>query len=264
MTNLSFRNLRTMIVLSMGTIIVLACGTTAPTASPTLTAVPTATTTPLFQQVTLTTTSSEDDGQSPPYKITTQTPALTGSDDARVKNFNAETTALVTKAVADFKKKMADMSIPLANAESSFDARYKLLSPPGNIFSLKFEMEGYVSGMAHPYHFSETVNYNLEQGTDISITDLFLPNSAYLQTIATYCAAQLKTRDIGFQDDFTKGADPTLDNYHNWNITADGLLITFDEYQVAPYVSGPQTVTVPYSELKTLVNPQGPLGNFVK
>src|ERR1700690_4052049 len=207
MTNLSSRNLRTMIVLSAGTIIVLACGATGPAATPTSPAVPTATTAPLFQQVTLTTTSSEDDGKSPPYKITIQTPSLTGSDDARVKAFNAEMTALVTKAVADYKKKMADMYVPLANAESSFDVRYKLLSPPGNLLSLKFEMEGYVSGMAHPYHLSETVNYNLEQGTDISIADLFLPNSAYLQTIATYCAAQLKTRDIGFQDDFTKGAD---------------------------------------------------------
>ena len=264
MTNLSSRNLRTMIVLSVGTIIVSACGATTASATPTLPAIPTATNAPLFQQVTLTTTSSEDDGQSPPYKITTQTPSLTGSDDARVKNFNAEMTDLVTKAVADFNKKMADMSVPIANAESSFDVRYKLLSPSGNLFSLKFEMEGYVSAMAHPYHVIETLNYNLEQGSDISIADLFLPNSAYLQTIATYCAAQLKTRDIGFQDDFTKGADPTPDNYHYWNITADGLLITFVEYQVAPYVSGPQTVTVPYSELKSLIDPHGPLGNVPK
>ncbi len=264
MTNLSCRTLRIMIVLSVGTIIVSACAATAPTATPTLPAVPTATTAPLFQQVTLTTTSSEEDGQSPAYKITIQTPSLTGSDDARVKTFNTDITGLVTKAVADFKNKMTDMNIPLANVESSFDVRYKLLSPPGNIFSLKFEMEGYVSGMAHPYHLNETVNYDLEQGSDIALPNLFLPNSAYLQTIATYCAAQLKTRDIGFQDDFTKGADPTPDNYHNWNITADGLLITFDEYQVAPYVSGPQTVTVPYSELKSLIDPNGPLGNFVK
>ena len=156
------------------------------------------------------------------------------------------------------------MTAPSLNAESTFDLRYKLVSPPGTIFSLKFDMEGYVSGMAHPYHMSETVNYDLDQGTDLYIGDLFLKNSAYLQTIATYCAAQLKSSNIGFDADFTRGADPTIDNYRNWNITADGLLISFDEYQVAPYVSGPQTVTVPYSELKTLVDPQGPLGDFIK
>ena len=112
-------------------------------------------------------------------------------------------------------------------------------------------MEGYVSGAAHPYHFSQTVNYDLEQGKDIALIDLFLPNSDYLQTIAAYCAAQLKTRNIGFDTGFTQGADPTPDNYRNWNITADGLLITFDEYQVAAYAAGPQTVIVPYSEFKS-------------
>jgi hypothetical protein len=42
------------------------------------------------------------------------------------------------------------------------------------------------------------------------------------------------------------------------------LLITFDEYQVAAYAAGPQTVVVPYSELKGLIDPQGALGNFIQ
>ena len=49
----------------------------------------------------------------------------------------------------------------------------------------------------------------------------------------------------------------------NWDAIA-GLLITFDEYQVAPYVFGQQTETVPYSELKSMIDPHGPLGDFVK
>jgi hypothetical protein len=40
------------------------------------------------------------------------------------------------------------------------------------------------------------------------------------------------------------------------------LLITFDEYQVAPYAAGPQKVAIPYSELRALINPQGPLGKL--
>jgi hypothetical protein len=49
-----------------------------------------------------------------------------------------------------------------------------------------------------------------------------------------------------------------------WNITSNGLVIIFDEFQVAPYVPGPQTVTIPYSELKTLIDPKGPLAGFAK
>jgi hypothetical protein len=264
MTNLSFRNLRTMIVLSVGTIIVSACGATAPAATPTLPAVPTATTAPLFQQVTLTSIPAEEDNQSPLYKLTTQTPSLTGSDDPRVMNFNNEMSALVAKDVADFKQNPADPNPPPGSNGSSFDVQYKLVSAPGDIFSIKFDVEGYREGAAHPYHYSQTVNYNLEKGADVSLVGLFLPNTDYLQAISTYCIAQLKTRGFGFDDLITQGAAPTPDNYRSWNITPDGLLITFDEYQVAAYAAGPQTVTVPYSELKSLIDPNGLLGVFVK
>ena len=264
MINRSFQNLFIINLFSAALIVSMACAALAPAAAPTSPAAPTTTPAPLFQQVSLTAIPSEEDSQSPVYKITTQTPSLTGSDDARVKNFNAETIALVTKAVADFKQNVAGMNLPSVSEGSSFDVQYELLSPPGNIFSLKFDLEGYISGAAHPYHGSRTVNYDLEKGTDLTLAGLFLPNSAYLQTISTYCAAQLKARDIGFDTGFTQGADPTPDNYRNWNITADGLLITFDEYQVAAYAAGPQTVTIPYSELKTLIDPQGPLGKFIQ
>jgi hypothetical protein len=41
------------------------------------------------------------------------------------------------------------------------------------------------------------------------------------------------------------------------------LAITFDEYQVAPYAAGPQTVVVPFSELTNLLNPEGPAKSFL-
>ena len=37
-------------------------------------------------------------------------------------------------------------------------------------------------------------------------------------------------------------------------------MITFDEYQVAPYAAGPQEVTVPYGALQAVIHRQGPLG----
>ncbi len=255
--------MRNITILSAGVLLIAACASLAPASTPT--PAPTATSSlALYQQVTLTSVPSEEDSQSPAYKITTHTPSLTGSDDPRVKDFNAEMVALVNKAVADFKQNLAELTVTPVTAGSYFDLQYKPLSPPGDILSLKFQMEGYVSGSAHPYHLSQTVNYDLDRGKDIALIDLFLPSSSYLDTIAAYCAAQLSSRNIGFDNGFTQGAGPTPDNYRNWNITADGLLITFDEYQVAAYVAGPQTVVVPYSELKSLILPQGPLGKYIQ
>jgi hypothetical protein len=53
-------------------------------------------------------------------------------------------------------------------------------------------------------------------------------------------------------------------NYQSWSITRRGLGINFDSYQVGPYAAGPQFVLVPYSTLKDLINPEGPVAQFAK
>jgi len=60
------------------------------------------------------------------------------------------------------------------------------------------------------------------------------------------------------------GAGPRADNYRAWNITRKGLWITFDPYQVAAYAGGPQHILVPYSILKDIIKPDGPIGNFAR
>ena len=71
--------------------------------------------------------------------------------------------------------------------------------------------------------------------------------------------------DAMLDDDWIqKGAAPELTNYDNWTITKKGLGITFDPYQVGPYAAGPQHVLVPYSALKEIIKPDGPVGQFVK
>jgi hypothetical protein len=181
-----------------------------------------------------------------------------------VLKFNHEMTALVDDVIGQFmndvdpKNLPADPNLP----DSSLNVSFKLLSPPGNIYSLKFEISSYIKGAAHPFDFSRTVTHDLQKGEDISLDQLFLPGSDYLGTISAYCIAQLQASEIG--PVFSKeGAQPDTKNFRNWNITTDGLLITFDEYQVAPYAAGPQTVVVPYSELQSVIDPQGPLVGYL-
>ena len=228
----------------------------APTVPPTQTSIP------LYQQVALQSVPFEEQGQPFGYTITAQTPELVGSSDPRLKSFNDEMNAVVQQFIADFKTNLAQLQPTPVSAASTFDLKYNLLSPPGNILSLKFEIETYYTGAAHPGHVSKSVSYDLEQGHDLDLADLFVPDSDYLGALSKYCTAQLSTRDIGFQD-FELGATATADNYRNWNITADGLMITFDEYQVAPYAAGPQTVVIPYQDLGALIQPNGLLAPYL-
>jgi hypothetical protein len=107
-----------------------------------------------------------------------------------------------------------------------------------------------------------TVTYDLEAGKDIQLAQLFMPGSDYLERTANYCITQLSARNIGFES-FSNGALPLQANYGNWNITAEGLMITFNEYQVAPYAAGAQEVVVPYAELQSVIDPHGPLAGFL-
>jgi hypothetical protein len=60
------------------------------------------------------------------------------------------------------------------------------------------------------------------------------------------------------------GADPLSENYQRWNISNEGLTITFDAYQVAAYAAGPQIVVIPFSALQSIINPQSALALFIQ
>lgn len=222
---------------------------------------PKATSLPLYQTVTLGEKTIEENGKGPNYTLKAVTPILQGSIDPRVEKFNQAVAERVQQAVDQFKKDLANQPVTPISAGSYFDLTYKLISPPGNLLSLQLHIEGYSDGAAHPYHIISSYNYDLEKGQEVSLDQLFLHGVNYLQTISDYCAAELNTRNIGFEM-FSDGAKPTPENYAVWNVSANGLIVTFNEYQVAPYAAGPQEVTIPFEKLKDSIDPQGLLGVF--
>jgi hypothetical protein len=243
---------------------ILACNVLAPRPIPTA-APPTATSTPipLSKQVSLVSQASNETNQTPPFTITAETPQLAGSDDPRVTAFNQRLDDLVSKEVDVWRQSFLQNTAPVMNNGSTLNVKYTLLSQIDDLWSFKFDFAFYSDGAAHPGLNSITLNYDLAQGKELALADLFLPNTDYLGAISKYCIAELSKQPF-FDSPFAEGAQPKPENYRNWNITPDGLLITFDEYQVAPYAAGPQTITVPYSELNSLINPQGPLARFAQ
>jgi hypothetical protein len=132
---------------------------------------------------------------------------------------------------------------------------------------VEFEISDYEQGAAHPNSYAEMLNYDLKNGKQLKLSDLFKPGAKYLQPIATYCVADLKkqAKEKGLLDEeIEKGAAASPKNYQSWTITRSGLGIYFDPYQVGPYAAGPQSVLVPYSSLKDLINPEGPIAQFTK
>lgn len=252
------------IVITSTLVFIVSCNVLAPQVVPTPAPLtPTATPVPLSQQVTVVTETLRESNQDPPFTITSETPQLAGSGDPRVTAFNQYLQDLVTGEVDRWRESFTQNTGLTVSNGSFLEATYTLVSQIEELWSLKFDFTFYSDGAAHPGSYSITLNYNLAHGRELALGDLFLPNSNYLEAISSYCISELSKQPF-FDAAFTTGADPTPANYRNWNITPDGLLVTFDAYQVAPGAAGPQQVLVPWTELQGLIDLQGELAGFVQ
>lgn len=224
---------------------------------------PTPTQIPLYQQVMLTSVDHEETGSGPNYTLTTHTPVLTGSDDPRVESFNKQMAELVKMEVDLFRQNLAMQPVEPISGGSFLEIGYELVSPWQNILSLKFTVNFYSDGAAHPGSYFHSLTFDLQGGSVVALAQLFVPGSDYLTTISELCVTEISSRDIAFDASQTSGAEPSVQNYKNWNLTAEGLQISFDPYQVAAYAAGPQIVTIPYEQLISIIDPSGPLADFL-
>ena len=196
---------------------------------------------------------------------------LTGGSNPNFEKFNQAARGFVTKQVSEFKKnlepKEGDEPPPEGSMGSDLGISYVVQLAQDDLISLEYDVENYYQGAAHPNTFTEVVNYDLKNGKQLKLADLFKPDAKYLQSIANYCIADLKkqAKEKNLEaSEIENGAAPNAKNYRSWTITRKGLGINFDAYQVGPYAAGPQFVLVPYSALKDMINPDGPVGQFAK
>lgn len=203
---------------------------------------------------------TKEENQESKYEIETRVPYIEGPDDPAVTLFNQEIDSLVSEEVADFKWQAEQLAVDFPDQvwNSFLSISHTATAANSDLISVLLSEDIYTGG-AHPNHFSTAINYDLHEGRVLALSDLFKADSDYLGAIADYAVNDLKARDALF---FEEGAAPIAENYQIWNLTPEGLLITFDPYQVAPYAAGTQEVLVPYSELLEIIDPQGPISLF--
>src|SRR5215510_2357751 len=206
------------------------------------------------------------------YEIAAQYPQIGGGSNPNFEKFNQVARASVTKTVADFRKDMKPQEgeeepRPEGSMGSDLSVGYDVALAQDDLLSIEFNVGSYYQGAAHPNSYSEVLNYDLKNGKQLKLSDLFKPGAKFLQPIATYCIADLKKQAQAkglLEDQIESGAAAKSENYESWTITRRGLGINFDSYQVGPYAAGPQSVLVPYSAFKDLINPEGPIAQFAK
>jgi Protein of unknown function (DUF3298) len=101
-------------------------------------------------------------------------------------------------------------------------------------------IDGYeYTGGAHPNSWVTTMVFEAATGDRVGLNDLL--GGDYLAVLAD--AAQTQLADI---EPYPEGIEPTERNFAAWEPIDDGMLVTFQPYQVGPYALGLPTITVPW------------------
>jgi len=204
------------------------------------------------------------------YSIDAEYPQLDG--DARFNGFNQQARAMITKDVAAFKTSESQPSdqeeTPAETLTSTLSIFYDFTIATDDLISVEFTESEYSRGAAHGNSVTIVLNYDVKNNKRLGLSDLFTAKSNYLNVISAYCIRDLREQakkdkeSMIDEDMMNTGTEPRADNYQASAITRKGLWITFDPYQVAAYAAGPQHVLVPYSALKDVIKPDGPIGKL--
>jgi len=206
---------------------------------------------------------TNEENQALNYTLNATYPQIVGTPlSPAAENFNQHITNMVTTEIEQFKNSvkhdlphMKTLPEDVRHNTLSIDYDVDVIHPnPLSLVSIRLNIEGMQAGRAHPFHVYRVLNFDLSNNKELALSDLFKPKTNYLQSLSKYSSEKL-TASLKDKWMIASGAKANPTNYKNWNIQADSILITFDEYQVAPYTNGPQEVEIPFSELKNIFSP---------
>lgn len=135
----------------------------------------------------------------------------------------------------------------------TLDIDYDFYESPDTV-SYVYHMYADTMG-AHPNVYYRTFTYDRATGEGLALDDIFSPTADHLDVLSTLSReklpAQLKALS-GVDPDadmLNAGTTPDADNYQNFYLEGDAVVIVFPPYQIGPWVLGVQEVSIPRTEL---------------
>lgn len=148
-----------------------------------------------------------------------------------------------------------DFKIDLTDRPCSLWVDYEVKFNSMGMLSVLMNVSRMTATMPHPINNVETYNYSVQQDELLDIYDLLNDQINSADMLSAKLKEKLvkeqgfDTNSIELQD----GLFPLeLLNYPNYNLTDEGLLWTFEQYQIASYSAGNVEVLFDYEELEDL------------
>lgn len=173
------------------------------------------------------------------------------------ERINSSLQSFIDKKIADFKQDR-DTIVGEERGQSVMTATYKLVTFDTKVLSIRFSIERYFAGAAHPNDFVEAFNYDVLQNLEIkTLEDIFESNSDYLKIISDVARQDLK-EELGedfaaLEDTISSGTLPVEENFSIFTIQRNGLNIIFNSGQIGPYALGVREVKIPVEKFVNIL-----------
>jgi len=193
----------------------------------------------------------------PKFNINVEYPKIKEND----RGFNNLVRNLVEAEIHNFKEFVLNEEefISKSGTDSYCELGYEALNKKDDIISVRLWEQNYFGGYPHPNNTIYSLNYNLKTGKEITLQSLFKKDTEYLETLSRECVKDLMRQSEGTFNEEGLSRDllaPRAENFRTFNISPDGLQIALAD---APYSLGTPVATIPYEQLKSFIDPEGPL-----
>jgi hypothetical protein len=153
-------------------------------------------------------------------------------------------------------------------AVNNFDLADSVYWANENIISVELDLYKYIIPQAHPENEILTLNFDMRNGNNLQLSNLF--KAGFLQVISDFTYRTLidEFEQIpGVEIDYAwvkRGTEAVEENFRNFVLSNNGLTIIFNNYRVAPYYLGPRKVFIPYLTLAKVWDYSSAIGEYLR
>lgn len=197
-----------------------------------------------------------DNEETADFEISINYPVLVNSEHPDTAE---DVNDYIISSILEYRDSVTDIEIDPYSSKAFLSLNYDVKFLNQNFVSIVLNGSQYLGG-AHPASVFIVINYDLKNNTKLLLTDVFNTSSDYLAELSTRTRARLvSTLGVSSTDSqLLSGTSEETVNfklfYFNGEDSIEDLGIIFNEYQVAPYAAGPQTVELNVDLFEEMLN----------
>lgn len=180
------------------------------------------------------------------YETDINFPTVSGCDSKAQDDLNQYISDAINQSSKDVKFTDPDLTV----GKNTLTLDFKVILNTKKFISILISGYEYLGG-AHGMNIFIPINYDMVNNKELSIADI--GKTTFINKLSAYSIPALKEKlnDSSLDSTIESGASAIAENFGVFNVSKEGLIITFTDYQIGPYALGPQKLTIPWIELSS-------------